>query len=95
VAGEPGAPSSELTLDVDANPTSGQVGVRFSLPGAASSRLALYDVTGREVAVITEGGRPAGVSSVVFDAGSLAPGAYVLRLTAGGAQVSRMITIAR
>jgi hypothetical protein len=95
VAGEPGAPATRLTLEVDANPASHHVGVRFTLPEAASARLALYDVTGREVAVITDGARPAGVASTMLDAGSLAPGAYVLRLTVGDAQVSRMITIAR
>ena len=94
-AGEPGAPASELTLEVDANPASRQVGVRFRLPEAAAARLVLYDVTGREVAVVTEGERPAGMSSAVLDASIVAPGVYVLRLTAGDAQVSRTITIAR
>jgi hypothetical protein len=95
VANEPGTPATALALTVDNNPVSHHANVRLELPEAASVRLAAYDATGREIAVLIEGDRPAGVTNATLDAMSLAPGVYVLRLTAGGQSVSRSVTVVR
>jgi hypothetical protein len=95
VANEPGSAQRTLALTVDANPAHHHVGIRYTLTEEANVRLALYDVTGREIAVVQEGSRPAGQGSAVLDATTLAPGVYVLRLTAGGASIAETITIAR
>jgi hypothetical protein len=45
--------------------------------------LRVYDVLGREVAVLVNGVQTAGTHSVTFNASSLATGVYMYRLTSG------------
>jgi hypothetical protein len=94
VANEPAPGGTELTLTVDANPSHHHASVRFTLPEAATVRLALYDVTGREVAVLADGSWPAGEGSAVIDASEFPTGVYIVRLTAGGDSVTRTVTLA-
>jgi hypothetical protein len=62
------------------------------LPESAEVRLAVFDVLGREVAVLAEGRLEAGAHRLVFDASGLPSGAYVARLTtdAGRSQTQRL-----
>ncbi|HLT46695.1 MAG TPA: M14 family zinc carboxypeptidase [Rubricoccaceae bacterium] len=97
VAAEPPAsplpgPTLELT---GPNPVRTRTGVAFTLAAPGPARLAVYDVLGREVAVLADGPRSAGRNEVAFDASGLAPGVYVLRLTAGGEAAVRRLTVAR
>jgi hypothetical protein len=94
VADEPAPVGTELALTVDSNPSHHHAGVRFTLPEATTVRLVLYDVTGREMAVLAEGSWPAGPGSAVIDASEFASGVYIVRLTAGDASVSRTLTLA-
>ncbi|HEX9953211.1 MAG TPA: T9SS type A sorting domain-containing protein [Rubricoccaceae bacterium] len=94
VAGEPGA-GSALALDAFPNPTAGASRVAFSLPAASDVRVAVLDALGREVAVLADGARPAGRHDVVVAAGRLAPGVYVVRLTAGAVAIVRRLTVVR
>jgi hypothetical protein len=72
-------------------------------PGAGSGlqvvgsgvRLAVYDLLGREVAVLVDGLQSPGRHEVTFDAHNLASGVYVYRLTAGSFSASRKLTIVR
>ncbi|MDP2884490.1 MAG: T9SS type A sorting domain-containing protein [Ignavibacteria bacterium] len=65
------------------NPFNPSTTIRFDLPQAAKVRLAVYDMLGREVAVLADEERPAGQHSVRFDAGKLSSGMYIFRLQAG------------
>ncbi len=57
-------------------------------------RLAVYDVLGREVAVLANGGYPAGRYSFTFDGANLASGVYFYRLTAGSfSAVQKMLLV--
>jgi hypothetical protein len=58
-------------------------------------RLAVYDLLGREVAVLVDGVQSPGRHEVVFDARNLASGVYVYRLTAGAFSATRKLTIVR
>ncbi len=62
------------------------------LPDAAEVRVVVFDVLGREVAVLAEGRLEAGKHRLVFDATGLPSGAYVARLTteAGLSQTQRL-----
>ncbi|MFN0157536.1 MAG: VPS10 domain-containing protein [Bacteroidota bacterium] len=62
------------------NPTSQ---IRFDLPEAANLSLVVYDILGREVAIIAGGYYDAGYHSADFDATALASGVYFYRLEAG------------
>ena len=58
-------------------------------------RLSLYDVQGREVAVLANGMRASGRYTAALDATALEPGLYFLRLQSPGASLSRRLVIAR
>ena len=69
--------------------------IRFAVAQAGPVRLAAYDLLGREVAVLVDGSLPAGPQRLTWTASGLAPGTYVLRLTAGDASVSRAVVVVR
>ena len=75
------------------NPFRAQASIQFTLPESMQGRLALYDVLGREVAVLKEGVLAAGQHEVVLEAGTLAPEAYLLRLEAGGMIQTQVLTL--
>ena len=90
-----GPEAGALGLAVGPNPTRGGATARVTLAQAGPARLALYDVLGREVAVVAEGAFAAGTTLVTVDAGSLPAGAYVLRLTAEGAAATTRLSVVR
>lgn len=75
------------------NPFNPSTTLSFSLRTSHLARLAIYDVLGREVAVLVDDVMPAGSHSVTFEAGNLATGIYLVRLEAGGMVRSRNITL--
>ena len=81
------------------NPTRGRARLGFSLETPAAVRLALYDVLGREVAVVADGAYGAGVHEARLDTAGLPAGLYLYRLTATGAggttQATRRLTVLR
>jgi arylsulfatase A-like enzyme len=77
------------------NPFSGRTTLSFSIAEGADVRLAVYDVLGREVAVLVDGYAEAGAHRAVFDARGLAAGTYVYRLTAGSAVQTGRLVLAR
>jgi hypothetical protein len=66
------------------NPFTDRLAVRFSVPEAMPVRLALYDVLGREVAVLAEGVHEPGEREAVLDASALPAGVYFVRFEAAG-----------
>jgi hypothetical protein len=92
---EGGPGGSALTLDTaQPNPVRGVSTVSFALPEAGSARLALYDVMGRELAVLVDEQLGAGGHMVTVDASVLAPGVYVLRLEGDAGAVTQRVVIA-
>jgi photosystem II stability/assembly factor-like uncharacterized protein len=65
------------------NPFNPTTVIRYQLPVASDVRLEVYDLLGREVAVLVHERKPAGSYTVTFDAGSLTSGVYLCRLRAG------------
>jgi formylglycine-generating enzyme required for sulfatase activity len=65
------------------NPFNPRTVVSSQLPVASNVRLVIYDVLGREVAVLVNERRPAGRYQDTFDGSGLASGIYICRLTAG------------
>ena len=53
----------------------------FFLVAPGEIRLAMHDMLGREIVVLSEGGATAGHHTIAFDAGRLAPGQYPVQLT--------------
>jgi hypothetical protein len=88
VANEDGASASAFALGSSfPNPFRGSTTLEYTLEEAADVRLAVYDVLGREIAVLAEGARPAGTEEVTWDAAALPTGLYVSQLRVNGAVV--------
>ena len=77
------------------NPSRGDGWVAYALAEPGPARLVVLDVLGREVAVLVDGPSPAGPARASLATARLAPGTYVLRLSAGGAVVTRALTVVR
>ncbi len=76
------------------HPVSGPARVTYHLSAAAQVDLAVYDLLGRRVAVVVSATRPAGTHQATLDV-DLAPGVYLLRLQADGAQVTQRVVVGR
>ncbi len=74
------------------NPSASGATVSFAAAGMA--RLELYDALGRRLAVLHDGPARPG-ARVTVDAGTLAPGVYVVRLTADDQTASHRFVVAR
>ncbi len=77
------------------NPFNPETVISFRLPEANQVRLAVYDVLGREVAVLVDQTLSSGTHSVTFEAGSMATGVYIYRLTAGDFTQSRKMLFSK
>lgn len=75
------------------NPFNPDTILRFHLPTAGRTRLAVYDILGREVAVVLKGAYPAGEHHVRFDGSALAAGLYFVTLEFDGARLTRSMTL--
>ncbi len=68
--------------------------ITFSLTEKAMVNLRIYDIGGREAAVLAEGWREAGTHQVVFEAGNLSSGVYFAALKAGNkTQTQKMLLV--
>ncbi len=77
------------------NPFVGRTALTFATEQADVVRLAVYDVLGREIAVLVDGQIEAGVHRATFDAQGLAAGVYIYRLTVGSSVQSGRMMVAR
>ncbi len=64
------------------NPFNPSTTIKFELPKSSEVRLSVYDMLGREVTVLVNERRDAGVHEVKFDASGLSSGVYFYRLQA-------------
>lgn len=78
------------------NPFNPSTSISFALTEAAPVRLRVYDVAGREVALLLDGGVHApGYHTVSFDASHLPSGTYLYRLETPAGQQSRKMVLVR
>ncbi|MEO1480355.1 MAG: T9SS type A sorting domain-containing protein, partial [Bacteroidota bacterium] len=80
-----------LALAVYPNPATSQAAIRMS--AASDVRVVVYDVLGREVAVLLDG--PATAAPLHLDAQELPTGLYVVRATTAQGAVTRSLTVTR
>jgi hypothetical protein len=86
----------EVTLSAPApNPVRQQATLRYALPEAQSIRLSVYDVMGREVAVLIDQRQNPGRKQVRLDASQLSSGTYFYRLRAGETTKTKRLTVVR
>lgn len=88
---------SQIALTSWPNPfnPSTVVGFTVGTQNLASVRtsLKIYDVLGREVAVLVDGMMPVGQHSATFDASRLPSGVYLVRLVSGNETLTRKVTL--
>jgi spore coat protein H len=77
------------------NPFNPTTGVNYELPVTSDVRLVVYDILGREVAVLVNEKQGPGRYEVRFGASGLASGVYLYRLTAGGSIQTRKMLLVR
>src|SRR5690606_36928455 len=76
------------------NPFARQTAISYEVAAASDVRLAVYDVLGREVAVLVDARQEAGAHRATFDASGLAAGTYVYRLVVGNDVQTGRLTLA-
>jgi hypothetical protein len=77
------------------NPFNSATTITYELPVSSDVQLAVYDILGRQVRVLVDERRNAGVHRVQFDAGGVASGVYIYRLKAGSYTQSRRLVVLR
>jgi hypothetical protein len=76
------------------NPFNPTATIKYGLPKSSDVRLSVFDMLGREVSVLVNERRDAGVHEVKFDGSSLASGVYFYRLQAGDfTQTKRLLLL--
>ncbi|MBE2217581.1 MAG: T9SS type A sorting domain-containing protein [Ignavibacteria bacterium] len=76
------------------NPFNPATTIKYDLPEATNVKLTVYDLLGREAAVLTNGMQPAGYYEVNLDASALASGVYFYKLeTPGFTSIKKMVII--
>lgn len=80
---DPELPPGQALLRSHPNPFNPSTTIEFRIPKPGIVSMRIYDSLGREVARLFEGETSAGMHEIPWNAGSLASGVYVCRLTAG------------
>jgi hypothetical protein len=86
---------SSFSLSVFPNPFNPSTAISYDLPMPAHVSLRVFDVLGREVAVLVNNLVEAGNHQVTFDGDGLATGVYLCRLQAGRYTESRKLLLVR
>jgi hypothetical protein len=77
------------------NPFNPVTTIKYELPRTSHVTLTVYDLLGREVSVLTNDRRGAGVYEAKFDGSQLASGMYFYRIRAGGFVQTRKLVISK
>ncbi len=77
------------------NPFNSTTTIGYSVPVAGNVSLAVFDISGREVARLVDGAKPAGTHEAVWTADGLASGVYVVKLDAGGVVAREKVVLVR
>jgi hypothetical protein len=96
-AQEPGAAPEGIgvRLEVSPNPFRGEAVVTLTLREPSRVRVAVYDVLGREVAVLADGVYGSGRHEALLDGAALPSGTYLVRLVAGEVVDVERLTLRR
>jgi photosystem II stability/assembly factor-like uncharacterized protein len=95
VRNEVSATSSLLLSESFPNPLNAVSTIQYSLPSNGVASLKVYDVTGKQVAVLTDGYQVAGNHTALLDASTLPSGVYFYRLISGSQSSGRWLQVVR
>ena len=77
------------------NPFNPSTTIKYELPKASMVRLSVYDILGREVAVLVDEMKNAGTYEVKFERSGLSSGVYFYRIEAGPFVQTRKLLLIR
>lgn len=86
-------PSSIALAQNYPNPFNPSTSIEFKLDHSQKVRLAVYDMLGREIAVLADGQQTAGTYRVTFNATDLASGLYLYQLRTENGTVTKKMTL--
>ena len=89
-----GGPAGVALSDASPNPTASRAVFRLTVPGSERVTAEVFDALGRRVAVAFDA-EVTGAAEVAVEAGGLAPGVYVVRVTGASFAEARRLTVAR
>jgi Secretion system C-terminal sorting domain len=75
------------------NPFNPVTTIQFALPESGNVRLAVYDILGREVAILVDKAMTAGQHDVQFSAQNLSSGTYIYRLTTDKGSFTKQLSL--
>jgi hypothetical protein len=88
-------PARELSLSVYPSPAVYSTTVDYTLPEEGWVTVALYDLSGRRVAILLDENTTSGRHGFVYDASALSPGVYLAHLSADAGNLTRRLVITR
>ena len=91
----PDLPESLTLAQNYPNPFNPATQIEYSVPEASHVRLTVYDMLGREIAVLVDQNREPGSYQVSFDASALSSGVYLYRLESAGQTLTRKMTLVK
>ncbi len=77
------------------NPFNPLTQIEFALPTTVHVRVAIYDLSGRQVAVLTDWELAAGRHRVTWNAGTNSSGIYMVRMSAGSFSATRKLMLVK
>jgi len=86
-------PETFVVLPNYPNPFNPSTTFRIGLPQAAQVHIVAYDMNGRKIAQLVNGELKAGYHSLVWQAGHLPSGIYIIRVNAGDEILSRKVVL--
>ncbi|MEM6785398.1 MAG: T9SS type A sorting domain-containing protein, partial [Bacteroidota bacterium] len=95
VSTEAAPETAALDVQIFPNPVAEVTTVRLTMPVASETRVSVYDVLGRRVAVLHDGPLAAGTHALSWTPGRAGMGVYVLVAEAAGQRTTRRISVVR
>ncbi|NJC24937.1 T9SS type A sorting domain-containing protein [Neolewinella antarctica] len=84
---------SEVAMRSFPNPISSNATLEYTLEQAATVRMELFDLNGRQLRQANLGQQSAGVHSTTLERGNLAPGLYLIRISGNGRSGMLRVTV--
>lgn len=90
-----GVPAQATLAQNYPNPFNPSTTIRYELPAASQVRLSVFDMLGREVSVLVDERKEAGVHEARFDGSGLASGVYLYRMQSGEFVQTKQLVLVR
>ncbi|MCF7810836.1 T9SS type A sorting domain-containing protein, partial [bacterium] len=95
VSDEPNVLHEFALYEAYPNPFNSSTTISFGLDKSAPTRIALYDLSGREIVTLVNNKLEAGYYNAVWNAAEFPSGLYICRMEAGGFYQSRKLILVR